>query len=77
MSCEHDKRFHLMFARNGCCACELEAAMAEVERLKGQCNILADALGNALQHCPPSYSGPIIEILKSTRKAADAAGGDE
>ena len=29
--CEHDERFHLMKAKNGCCACELEAALAEID----------------------------------------------
>lgn len=29
--CDHDKRFHLMGAINGCCACELEMTKGQVE----------------------------------------------
>ena len=34
MSCEHDQRCRSIFAHDGCCACELEATKADVERLR-------------------------------------------
>lgn len=32
--CEHDQRFHIMGALNGCLACEVEKLMAENARLR-------------------------------------------
>ena len=34
--CGHDWRFHLMGAKNGCCACELEAASERVAELEAE-----------------------------------------
>lgn len=34
LPCGHDRRFHLMLAKNGCCACELESKAAEIKRLR-------------------------------------------
>uniref|UniRef100_A0A6M3LMU2 Uncharacterized protein n=1 Tax=viral metagenome TaxID=1070528 RepID=A0A6M3LMU2_9ZZZZ len=55
--CEHDARFHLMLAANGCCACELEARMSEVERLRAIVDKLPkcwrlDESGRPVQDCP-------------------------
>ena len=51
MPCEHDKRFHLMGATNGCCACGLEEARAEVVQYRSQANDSWDKY----QDCAISY----------------------
>lgn len=56
------------------CTC-VPLLRSEVRRLREQPNKLSDLLGDALQHCPESYSEPILRILKSN-EAAEAGGDD-
>ena len=51
LPCGHDERFHLMGAKNGCCACEAEAARAEFDRLQDELISENVANGSLLGEC--------------------------
>ena len=60
--CEHDERFHLMKAKNGCCACELEAALAEIDSV------------NEIAGCPADQS--LVDYVRELQaQLADASPG--
>ncbi len=55
--CRHDRRFHLMFAKNGCCACELEEASATIARLQA----IVDRLPTTADGVPVTPGMPIYD----------------
>ena len=80
MSCEHDRRFHLMFAKDGCCACELESTRAEVERLRKALKLIGPPMCEHLHHRKADYheSGPCpVEQRIERLIANEAEGGEE
>jgi len=78
MDCEHDRRFHIFGAVNGCLACQCEELSAENERLQAVIERLQkerDAL-LACRHGEQRCSDcPDTECCDNLSEAAEAAGG--